>query len=101
MTIRFTTPEFHASVAEVHHAASSLSQTRCRAAGDVATLLDDWHGAAAAAFEEAWSDWLRSSASVERALSGLADAMTLFQTDMAQVDAGSASSLSSLARRLS
>lgn len=101
MTIQFTTPEFHASVAEVRHAASSLSTTRSRAAGEVATLLVGWHGAAAAAFAEAWSDWLRSSASVESALSGLADALTLFQTDITLVDDRSATSLSQLAGRLS
>ncbi len=101
MTIQFTTPEFHASVAEVRHAASSLSSTRSRAADEVATLLDGWHGAAGAAFAEAWSDWLRSSASVESALSGLADSLTLFQTVVTQVDVASAASLSLLAGRLS
>ena len=101
MTIKFTTPEFHASVAEVRSAATFLSTTRAHAAGEVATLLDDWHGAAAAAFAEAWSDWLRSSATVESALSDLADSLHLFQTDITLVDAGSASSLSLLAGRLS
>ena len=101
MTIQFTTPEFHASVAEVRHAASSLSSTRSRAADEVATLLDGWHGAAATAFAEAWSDWLRASATVESALSGLADGLTLFQTDITLVDDRSASSLSVLAGRLS
>ncbi|MDX6372071.1 MAG: hypothetical protein QOD98_1059 [Nocardioidaceae bacterium] len=101
MTIQFTTPEFHASVAEVRRAAASLSSTRSRAAGDVATLLDGWDGAAATAFAEAWSDWLRCSASVESTLAGLADSLALFQTDITRVDAGSASSLSVLAGRLS
>ncbi len=101
MTIEFTNPEFHASVAEVRCAASSLSSTRSKAAGQVATLLDDWHGAAAMAFAEAWSDWLRSSAEVESALSGLADALTHFQTDITLVDDRSASSLTQLAGRLS
>jgi WXG100 family type VII secretion target len=101
MTIQFTTPEFHASIAEVRRAAASLSSTRSRAAGEVDTLLDGWDGAAATAFAEAWSDWLRASASVESALSGLADSLALFQTDVTQVDAASASSLSLLAGRLS
>jgi uncharacterized protein YukE len=101
MTIEFTTPEFHASVAEVRRAATSLSATRDRAAGEAAVLLDAWHGAAGAAFAEAWSDWLRSSAAVESAPSGLADSMTLFQTDMRVADDRSASSLSALAGRLS
>ena len=101
MTIEFTTPEFHASVAEVRRAAASLATTRSHAAGEVSTLLDGWHGAAAAAFEEAWSDWLRSSATVEAALSGLAESLNLFQTDVVQVDAASAASLSLLAGRLS
>ena len=100
MTIQFTTPEFHASVAEVRRAAASLSTTRSRAAGEVATLLDGWHGAAAAAFEEAWSDWLRSSATVESALSGLAESLSV-PDRRAQVDAASAASLSLLAGRLS
>jgi WXG100 family type VII secretion target len=101
MTIQFLTPEFHASVAEVRHAASSLTATRSRAADEVATLLDGWHGAASTAFAEAWSDWLRSSAAVESALSGLADSLTLFQTDITRVDQHSASSLEVLAERLS
>ncbi len=101
MTIRFTTPEFHASVAEVRHAASSLTATRSRAADEVAVLLDGWHGAASTAFAEAWSDWLRSSAAVESALSGLADSLHLFQSDISVVDDGAASSLSVLAERLS
>ena len=101
MTIQFTTPEFHASVAEVRRAAASLSEARARASGEVDLLLDGWHGAAAAAFEEAWSDWLRSSAAVESALSGLAESLNLFQTDVTQVDGASAASLSLLAGRLS
>jgi WXG100 family type VII secretion target len=101
MTIQFTTPEFHASVAEVRHAASSLSTRRSRAADEVAMLLDGWHGAASTAFAEAWSDWLRSSADVQAALSGLADSLTLFQTDITLVDARSAASLDVLAERLS
>ena len=100
MTIQFTTPEFHASVAEVRSAAETLSSTRARASGDVAALLDGWHGAAATAFAEAWSDWLRSSACVESALSGLADSLALFQTDIASVDSGSAAGLDGVARRL-
>jgi len=101
MTIQFTTPEFHASVAEVRRAAESLTASRARASGDVATLLDGWHGAAAAAFAEAWSDWLSASASVQEALAGLADSMVAFQTDITLVDDGSASSMSALAGRLS
>jgi WXG100 family type VII secretion target len=101
MTIEFLTPEFHASVADVRRAAASLATTRGRAAAEVRTLLDGWHGAAAAAFAEAWSDWLSSSATVESALSGLADALTLFQTDVTQVDISSAASLAVLAGRLS
>jgi WXG100 family type VII secretion target len=101
MTIQFTTPEFHASLAEVRHAASSLSTTRSRAADEVAVLLDGWHGAASAAFAEAWSDWLRASAVVETALSDLGDALVLFQTDITRVDELSASSLDVLAGRLS
>ena len=101
MTIQFTTPEFHASVAEVRSAAERLSSARSRAAVDVSGLLDGWHGAAAAEFADAWSEWLRSSAEVVSALSGLADAMTLFQTDITGVDSGSSSSLDALAGRLS
>lgn len=101
MTIQFTTPEFHAGVAEVRRAAESLTASRARASGEVATLLDGWHGAAAAAFAEAWADWLSSSAHVQEALSGLADALALFQTDITQVDDGSAAALSTLRGRLS
>jgi WXG100 family type VII secretion target len=101
MTIQFTTPEFHASVAEVRQAADRLSAARARASGEVASLLHEWHGAAAVEFAEAWSDWLRSSASVVSSLSSLADALLLFQTDVTRVDSSSASSLEVLAGRLS
>jgi WXG100 family type VII secretion target len=101
MTIEFTTPEFHASVADVRRASERLSAARARASGEVSSLLDRWHGAAATEFAEAWSDWLRSSASVVVALSSLADALLLFQTDITQVDSSSASSLEVLAGRLS
>jgi len=100
MTIEFTTPEFHASVAEVRLASDRLSTARARASGEVSTLLDGWHGAAAGEFAEAWAEWLRCSASVVAALSSLADALLLFQTDITQVDARSASSLDVLAGRL-
>jgi WXG100 family type VII secretion target len=101
MTIQFTTPEFHASVAEVRSAADRLSDARSQAAVDVASLLDRWHGAAAAEFAGGWTEWLRSSAAVVSALSSLAEAMTLFQTDITQVDATSSSTLDALAGRLS
>jgi WXG100 family type VII secretion target len=101
MTIEFTTPEFHASVAEVRRAAERLSTARSRASGEVARLLDSWHGAAASEFAEAWASWLRSSAAVGSALSGLADALTLFQTDITLVDSASSSALDALAGRLS
>ena len=101
MTIEFTTPEFHASVAEVRRTADRLSAARSRASGEVSRLLDGWRGAASGEFAEAWSDWLRSSASVVSSLSGLADAMSLFQTDVLEVDSSSASSLDALTGRLS
>jgi WXG100 family type VII secretion target len=101
MTIEFTTPEFHASVAEVRRAADRLTTARSRACGEVSRLLDRWHGAASGEFAEAWSDWLGSAAAVASSLSGLADAMSLFQTDVLQVDSSSASSLDTLAGRLS
>ena len=101
MTIAFTTPEFHASVAEVRRASERLTAERARASGEVSSLLDGWHGAAADEFAGAWADWLRSSATVVAALSSLADALLLFQTDITQVDTSSASSLGALAGRLS
>jgi ESAT-6 family protein len=101
MTIEFTTPEFHASVAEVRRAAERLSAARSRASGEVSRLLDGWQGAAASDFAESWASWLRSSDAVVSALSGLADALSLFQTDITQIDSGSASSLDALAGRLS
>ena len=101
MTIEFTNPEFHASVADVRRAADRLSAARSRASLDVSRLLEGWHGAAATEFAEAWSSWLRSSGDVISALSGLADALALFQADLTRVDAGSASSLDALAGRLS
>ena len=101
MTIEFTTPEFHASVAEVRRAADRLSAARARASAEVSALLDGWHGAAATEFSEVWDSWLRSSAAVVTALSGLADALLLFQTDVLRVDSSSASSLDALAGRLS
>jgi WXG100 family type VII secretion target len=101
MTTEFATPEYHASVAEVRRAAERLSAARSRASGEVSRLLDGWQGAAASEFAEAWGSWLRSSDAVVSALSGLADALLLFQTDITQVDSGSASSLDALAGRLS
>ena len=101
MTIQFTAPEFHASIAEVRRCAGRLSTARARASGEVSSLLDTWHGVAATEFAEAWSDWLGSSASVVSALSGLADALAMFQTDITLVDSSSGSSLDVLARRLS
>ena len=101
MTIRFTTPEFHASVAEVRRAAASLSDARARASGEVDLLLDGWRGAAATEFAEAWSTWLRASGDVASSLTSLADSLAMFQTDMSDRDADVASSLSLLERRLS
>lgn len=101
MTIRFTTPEFHASVAEVRRAAASLSEARARASGEVDLLLDDWRGAAATEFAEAWSTWLRASEDVASSLAGLADSLTMFHTDISDRDACSATSLALLERRLS
>ena len=100
MTIQFTTPEFHASIADVRRAAESLGTSRVRAASDVASLLDGWHGAAAAAFAEAWSDWLTSAAYVESALARLAQSLLLFQTDITQVDETAGSATSVLKARL-
>jgi len=101
MTIQFTTPEFHASVAEVRRAAASLSDARARASGEVDLLLDSWRGAAATEFAEAWSTWLRASEDVASSLAGLADSLAMFQTDLCDQDAQAASSLSLLEVRLS
>ncbi len=101
MEIRFEVPEFHASVAEVRRTAAALVEGRTRAAGEVALLLDGWRGAAASEFAEAWEVWLRSSSEVATALAGLADSLQHFQTDVVTRDASAASSLSSLAERLS
>ena len=101
MTIEFTTPEFHASMADVRRAAASLSSARSAAAADVATLLDGWHGAAATAFAEAWVDWLRASASVASDLDSLASALSMFQTDLLAVDDSASAGLDALTRRLS
>jgi WXG100 family type VII secretion target len=101
MTIEFTNPEFHASVADVRRAADRLSAARSRASLDVSRLLDGWQGAAATEFAEAWSSWLRSAGAVVSALSGLADALYLFRADLTRVDSVSASSLDALAGRLS
>ncbi len=101
MTIQFTTPEFHASVAEVRRAAASLSDARARASGEVDLLLDGWRGAAATEFAEAWTVWLRASGDVSASLTGLADSLAMFQTDVCERDACAASSLALLERRLS
>ncbi len=101
MTIQFSTPEFHASVAEVRRAAASLSDARARASGEVDLLLDGWRGAAATEFAEAWTSWLRASGVVASSLADLADALAMFQTDLRERDACAASSLSVLEGRLS
>ncbi len=80
------------------HAADRLSTARSRAAGEVASLLDGWRGAAASEFAEAWSDRPRSSASVARPLNGLAEALGMFQTDMGRVDSASSSTVDAAGR---
>jgi WXG100 family type VII secretion target len=106
MTIQFSAihlsnPEFHASVAEVRRTAASLSEARARASGEVDLLLDGWRGAAATEFAEAWRVWLRASHDVGASLTGLADALAMFQTDVSDRDAWAASSLARLEGRLS
>lgn len=101
MTIEFTHPEFHASVAEVRRTAASLSSARARASGEVDDLLESWRGAAAEAFAEAWTDWRVASGSVAAALAELADSLELFQTDVTTCDDHAASGLLHLTRRLS
>jgi WXG100 family type VII secretion target len=101
MTIAFSEPEFHASVAEVRRTSVSLRDARARASGEVADLLESWRGAAAAEFAQAWTDWLTASASVASSLSGLADGLEAFLDDFTTCDARSGSSLDVLARRLS
>lgn len=101
MTIEFAQPEFHASVAEVRRTADFLSSARARASGSVDGLLDTWHGPAAAAFAEAWSDWLAASGRVVTGLSDTADRLEAFRSDLTTCDGRAASSLSRLAGRLS
>lgn len=96
MTIEFSRPEFHASVADIRRAASDLGESRARAAGEVDALLDAWHGAAAVAFAEAWEDWLDSSARVASSLSGLADGLALFLSEAGAVDGAVSASLGAL-----
>ena len=101
MTISFTQPEFHASVAEVRRTADHLTSARARASRSVDVLLDSWHGAAAVAFAEAWSDWLLASGVVATGLADTADALEAFRADLTTCDARSASSLALLEGRLS
>jgi WXG100 family type VII secretion target len=101
MTIAFSEPEFHASVAEVRRTSACLRDARARASGEVADLLETWRGAAASEFADAWSDWLAASGSVASSLAGLADALEAFLDDFTTCDARSGSSLDVLARRLS
>jgi len=101
MTIRFETPEFHASVAEVRRTAAELADARARASGEVGLLLGDWHGAAATAFAEAWEQWLAASRSVAESLEALADGLGTFQTDVVERDAASSQALDRLAGRVS
>ena len=65
-------------------------------------LLDGWHGAAAAAFAEAWSDWLTIVARrSRRRCRRLADSLDRFQTDITQRDERRGLALGRLAERLS
>lgn len=100
MTIRIELPEFHASVAEVRSAATELTAARTRAAGEVDLLLDGWHGAAAAAFAEAWETWLASSREVSSGLAAFAESLDGFQTDVVQRDETAVAALRGLAERL-
>ncbi len=92
MTIQFTTPEFHASVAEVRRAAASLSvDTRPGRPVRSATLLDGWHGAAADGVRRGvvgLAEILGRRS--RRRCPALADSLTLFQTDITLVDDRSA-----------
>jgi uncharacterized protein YukE len=101
MSIAFPDPEFHASVAEVRRAADCLTDARSRAVREVSTLMDGWHGWAASEFAEAWSEWLEASAFVVSSLAGLADTMEAFLGDVMTCDAGVASTLDGLTKRLS
>ncbi|HCB03751.1 MAG TPA: hypothetical protein DEQ43_05790 [Nocardioides bacterium] len=101
MSIEFSHPEFVASVAEVRHAASQLSEARARASGQVSDLLRSWHGAAAEAFAEGWSDWQAASASVTSTLARLADDLEQFRSLLTSCDDGAAAELAHLAGRLS
>jgi WXG100 family type VII secretion target len=86
-------PEFHASVAEVRRAASSLADARARSSRTVAALTDRWRGAAADEFGEAWEEWLEASAWVASSLAGLADALAAYLGDITTRDSAAGSSL--------
>lgn len=101
MTIRLEHPEFHASVADVRDASTSIGAARARAGGLVAQLLDGgWSGAAATAFASAWEDWLAAAASVRHDLDGLADLLAAAHQDVTAVDQETGCGLEQLARRL-
>ena len=98
MTIGFSHPEFHASVAEVCHAATSIAEARAGAFGGVSVLLDGG-GGRRSEFAEAWSDWLRASASLRPPRAGGSPGGV--QGRHHDLDARSASALDVLTRRLS
>src|SRR6476469_9051528 len=69
---------FWSSVEQLRDAAAELDQQRTAIAGEVDSLLDSgWRGAAAAAFAEAWDEWLIGADEVGGGRGALAAAVGL------------------------
>lgn len=91
-----------AAAAEAEAVLAELAQACDRGEAEVARLLDGgWTGAAAAAFADAWGDWLAGAASVRAGLSSLAAGIDTSARVTRSADAAVASGMARLVERLS
>ena len=94
--------ELRAAAAEAEAVLEELAQACDRGEAEVARLLDGgWTGAAAAAFADAWGDWLAGAASVRAGLAGLAAGVDTSSVVARSADASVTSGFSRLEERLS
>lgn len=94
--------ELRAAAAEAEAVLGELAQACDRGEAEVARLLDGgWTGAAAAAFADAWDDWLAGAASVRAGLAGLAAGVDTSSRVAHATDASVVSRLARLEERLS
>ena len=101
MTIQASHPAFRTALADLDRGVDRLTDRRRSISRDVATLLDGgWTGTAAEAFDRGWQEWEAGAAEVLAALATMRHRVADVHDDLAERDAGSAASLSSVTSRL-